>query len=220
MSLIGTLSFAAKVVKPGRMFLRRLINLSTTVSKLDHRVTLNTEARADIEWWTEFLPLWNRVELIQHREVTSHALEFYTDASDKGFGAVYGRRWLFAPWENAVIAQANINVRELFAIVAAVMAWGEDWRNKQIIIYTDSLVIASVWRTGTSRDKQVMCLMCGLFTFIARRNINIHMSHIPGLANKKADTLSRLQFQEFHKWSPEAEQHPTPVPAAVWNILK
>ena len=122
LSLIGTLSFAAKVVKPGRMFLRRLINLSTTISKLDHRVTLNAEA--DIEWWTEFLPLWNGVELIQHRVVTSHALEFYTDASDKGFGAVYGRRWLFAPWENAVIAQANINVQELFAIVAAVMAWG------------------------------------------------------------------------------------------------
>ena len=220
LSLIGTLSFAAKVVKPSRMFLRILINLSTTVSKLDHRVTLNAEARADIEWWTEFLPLWNGVELIQHRVVTSHALEFYTDASDKGFGAVYGRRWLFAPWENAVIAQANINVRELFAIVAAVMAWGEDWRNKQIIIYTDSLVIASVWRTGTSRDKRVMCLMRGLFTFIARRNINIHMSHIPGLTNKKADILSRLQFQEFHKWSPEADQHPTPVPAAVWNILK
>ena len=110
LSLIGTLSFAAKVVKPGRMFLRRLINLSTTVSKLDHHVTLNAEAQADIEWWTEFLPLWNGVKLIQHRVVTSHALEFYTDTSDKGFGAVYGRRWLFAPWENAVIAQANINV--------------------------------------------------------------------------------------------------------------
>ena len=61
LSLIGTLSFAAKVVKPGRMFLCRLINLSTTVSKLDHHVTLNAEARADIEWWIAFLPfgMWS-----------------------------------------------------------------------------------------------------------------------------------------------------------------
>ena len=202
------------------MFLRRLINLLTTVSKLEHRVTLNAEARADIEWWTEFLPLWNGVEVIQHRPVASHALQFYTDASDKGFGAVYDKRWLFASWENEVIAQANINVRELFAIVAAVVAWGEEWRNKQLIIYTDSLVIACVWRTGTSRDKQVMNLVRWLFTFIARRNINIHMTHIPGLTNKKADTLSRLQFQEFHKCFPDAERHPTPVPPAVCNILK
>ena len=219
MSLIGT-SQRRWLNRPGRMFLRRLINLSTTVSKLDHRATLNAEARADIEWCTEFLPLWNGVEVIQHRPVTSHALQFYTDASDKGFGAVYGKRWLYASWENEVIAHANINVRELFAIVAAVMASGEEWRNKQLIIYTDSLVIAWVWRTGTSRDKQVMNSVRWLFTFIARRNINIHMTHIPGLTNKKADTLSRLQFQEFHKCFSDAERHPTPVPPAVWNILK
>ena len=48
--LIGKLSFAAKVVKPGRMFLRRLIALSTTAVKLNHHIYLNTEAHADIEW--------------------------------------------------------------------------------------------------------------------------------------------------------------------------
>ena len=150
--------------------------------------------------------------------MTSHALKFYTDASDKGFGGMYDRRWLFSSWEHEVIAYANINARELFAIVAMVMAWGEDWRNKQIVIYTDSLVIACVWRTSTSRDNQVMSLVRCLFTFIARRNINIHMTHIPGLTNKKADTLSHLQFQEFHKCHPEAERHPTPILPAVWNI--
>ena len=136
------------MVKPGRMFLRRLINLPTTVSKLDHRVTLNAEARANGGQSPPPPPLeWGRSD-------TTHTLQFYTDASDKGFGAVYGKRWLFASGENEVIAHANINVRELFAIVAAVMAWGEEWRNKQPIIYTDSLVIACVWRTGTSRENR------------------------------------------------------------------
>ena len=36
LSLKGSLAFAAKVVKPGRMFLRRLIDLSTTVSSLNY----------------------------------------------------------------------------------------------------------------------------------------------------------------------------------------
>ena len=70
-------------------------------------------------------PLWNVVKLIQDRPVTSHSLKFYTDASDKGFGAVYDR-WLVSLWQHEVIAHAN-NVQELFAIVAAVTAWGEDW---------------------------------------------------------------------------------------------
>ena len=73
LSLIGTLSSAAKVVKPGRMFLRRLINLSTTVSKLDHSVTLNAEDRADIEWWTESPPPpseWGRSDTTPAGDVT------------------------------------------------------------------------------------------------------------------------------------------------------
>ena len=215
-SLIGALLFAAKVVKPGRMFLRRLIDLSTTDSKLDHRVSLNVEARADIEWWTTFLPLWNGVELIQESPATSHTLQFYTDASDQGFGTLYGKRWLFSPWRGGVVAQANINVRKLFAIVAALLAWGEAWLNKQIVIYTNSLVITCVWRTGTSRDKHVM----GLVRFLFTRNMNLYMSHIPGLTNRRADALSRLQFQDFHKCFPDAEQHPTPVRLGVWNILR
>ena len=220
LSLIGALSFAAKVVKPGRMFLQRLIDLSTTVSKLDHRVSLNVEALADIEWWTTFLPLWNGVELIQESPVTSHSLQFYTDASDQGFGTVYGKRWLFSPWRGGVVAQANINVRKLFAIIAAVLAWGEGWRNKQMVIHTDSLVITCVWRTGTSRDEHVMGLVRFLFTFLATCNMNLYMSHIPGLTNRKADALSCLQFQDFHKCFPDAEQHPTPVLPGVWNIFR
>ena len=49
--MIGILSFACKVVAPGRIFLRRLIDLSTSVNNLDDRIVLNDEAQADIEWW-------------------------------------------------------------------------------------------------------------------------------------------------------------------------
>ncbi|KAL5509626.1 hypothetical protein EMCRGX_G005026 [Ephydatia muelleri] len=59
LSLIGKLSFAAKVVPSGRHFLRRLIELSITVSKLHHHIHLNVEAREDIIWWNRFLPSWN-----------------------------------------------------------------------------------------------------------------------------------------------------------------
>ncbi|KAL5509586.1 hypothetical protein EMCRGX_G004980 [Ephydatia muelleri] len=53
-SLIGKLSYAAKVDPSGRLFLRQLIELSSTVSKLHHHIHLNMEAREDIIIW------WNR----------------------------------------------------------------------------------------------------------------------------------------------------------------
>ena len=59
LSLIGKLAFACKVVTPGRIFLRRLIDLSTTVHALHHHITLTRDARADLAWWIHFLPTWS-----------------------------------------------------------------------------------------------------------------------------------------------------------------
>ena len=58
LSLIGSLSRACKAVRSGRAFLRRLIDLSTTASHLDHFIRLNQEARSDIEWWHTFVSSW------------------------------------------------------------------------------------------------------------------------------------------------------------------
>ena len=55
-SLIGKLGHICKVVRPGRMFSRRLIDLSTSVKRMHHHITMNALARADIQWWMEFLP--------------------------------------------------------------------------------------------------------------------------------------------------------------------
>ena len=44
LSLIGFLAFACKVVKPGRIFLRRLIDLASSVDSLHHYIYMNAEA--------------------------------------------------------------------------------------------------------------------------------------------------------------------------------
>ena len=56
------------------MFLRRLIDLFTTVSELSHHISLNAEARADILWWHSFLPSRNGFEFIQQTPISSHSL--------------------------------------------------------------------------------------------------------------------------------------------------
>ena len=54
LSLIGKLSFAAKLVRPGRISLRHLTDLSTSVTELHHHISLNVAAREDIAWWLDF----------------------------------------------------------------------------------------------------------------------------------------------------------------------
>ena len=218
LSLIGSLSFASKVVKPGRMFLRRLIELSTTVQNLNHHISLTVESRADLHWWIQFLSQWNGVEFFQSHPVTSDAMLLFTDASGvHGFGAVYGCHWFACTWPTAMLPY-HINFKELFAIVAAVFTWGNRWTNKQIIINTDNLTLTNIWKTGSSRDKDVMRLVRALFLFSARHNINILMEHIAGHNNYLADSLSRLQVDKFKHHCPEADHQPTSISPTIWEL--
>ena len=89
LSLIGSLSFACKVVKPGRIFLRQLINLSTTVSKLHHHIDLTSSVRSDLSMWSSLLTSWNGVSVIQRMSDSSVNLQLFTDASFRGFGAYF-----------------------------------------------------------------------------------------------------------------------------------
>ncbi len=59
LSLIGQLQHACCAIRPGRSFVRRMIELSKCVSELHHRVHLNAGFRSDLRWWGCFLPIWN-----------------------------------------------------------------------------------------------------------------------------------------------------------------
>ena len=51
LSLVGELSHACKVIRPGRIFLSRLIDLSCSRPSLNDWIRLNHEAKADLSWW-------------------------------------------------------------------------------------------------------------------------------------------------------------------------
>jgi hypothetical protein len=59
LSLIGTLSFADKVVPAGRTFLRSMIDLSSSVASLDEVIPLSEDFMLDLQWWQEFATPWN-----------------------------------------------------------------------------------------------------------------------------------------------------------------
>lgn len=60
-SLIGHLRYAAKLVWPGRTYLRCMINLLCCFRKKDNLIHPNKEFHLDLLWWHQFLSQWNRV---------------------------------------------------------------------------------------------------------------------------------------------------------------
>ena len=81
LSIIGVLSHASKAIRAGRSFTRRLIDLSTTVKRLERRVRLNHAARADIEWWWQFGRRWNGVAMMVAVNRRAPECEMVSDAS-------------------------------------------------------------------------------------------------------------------------------------------
>ena len=50
LSLVGVLQHAAKVVRPGRVFMRRMYSVAARVQELDHFTRLNKGFRSDLFW--------------------------------------------------------------------------------------------------------------------------------------------------------------------------
>ena len=59
-SLVGKLENACKVVRPGRSFLRRMIDLLRGVKSNHRLIRLNSSFRSDLLWWHHFLSGWKQ----------------------------------------------------------------------------------------------------------------------------------------------------------------
>ena len=81
LSLIGKLSFAAKVIPAGRIFIRRLIDASTRVSSNHHHIRLSAAMRAHIHWWRSFAQTWNgKSFFLDHWWTPSPEFQLFADA--------------------------------------------------------------------------------------------------------------------------------------------
>ena len=225
LALIGHLSFAAKVVKPGRLFLRRLIHASTLASQLHHHIHLSRDTKEDITWWLSFLPSWNGITYIQDRPISSNDLHLFTDASALGLGGVFGDQWFSIPtsafhcipWFPQADEVFDINFWELLALFVAFLTWEHLFRDTQVTIHTDNEPLVYIWSRG-SRNARTMRLIRALFLRSARANANLLLVHIPGHYNTLADYLSRLQVRRFREAHPTADEEPSQTPPDVWQI--
>ena len=128
LSLVGTFSFAAKVVPPGRTFIRRMIDLSTTASSLQDTTPVSPEFRLDLEWWQAFATPWSGRSFFLLPDWTSYPnLQLYTDSSGTvGYGAYCQGEWFNSWWSPAQLGR-SIQWKELFPNVLAASILGRWW---------------------------------------------------------------------------------------------
>ncbi|MGB9152461.1 MAG: reverse transcriptase domain-containing protein, partial [Alphaproteobacteria bacterium] len=222
-SWVGLLSFAAKVVRPGRTFTRHAFTLlsATHHMRKGARISLSSGFTSDMRWWRDFLPRWNGVGLLYDVAWSSSAtLQLWTDASTLGYGAVFQRQWFSCAWSDEERAQATAAKREsmpwmeLWCITRAAATWGQHWRGRKVTFHCDAMTVVGAVHARTSASEPIMQLLRSLFFVSAVCGFEFRVLHTPGIANTLADPLSRLQIDLFKQRFPAAEPYPT-TPLAV-----
>ena len=137
-SLVGVLQNAAKVIRPGRTFVRRMIDLLKGPRRPHYFIRLNQQFRADLYWWRTFAETWNGVALFPPPPAPT--VEFASDASGSwGCGAWCGEQWW--QWQWPMECSRGIAFKELFAVVVSAAVWGGgggggNWRHSSSCYWT------------------------------------------------------------------------------------
>jgi len=161
-SLIGHLHHAAKVVWPGRAFLRRMIGLLCCFRHGNHPIRLNVEFHLDLKWWLQFLESWNGVSFWLYPGMTAAAsMEVTSDAAGAlSYGAFFNHEWFNGLWFKGQI-QLSIAYKELFPVVVAMCG---------VIIGLNSMSCSDLtmkrWSQSLIREPPkslVSCTFCAVF---------------------------------------------------------
>ena len=211
LSLISKLSFATKIIPSGRIFLRRLNDLSTTVSKLHHRILINLDARLDLAWWQEFLPIWNgKYKIIDPKVIPTPSLNLFTDASGElGFQIYYEGHWVSQSWHDE-FKHYSIQCKELFLSFVTCLVWGQSFRGRKLLFNCDNQAVVDIWSAKTSKFSSIMSLL-------QKYEFSLNVNHILGTDNSIADAIFRSQMKRFFLLAPQADHVSTPLPQHEWN---
>ena len=217
LSLLGHMSFASKVVVPGRSFMSYLLKLIRGKNNNHDIVYFNDDYRRDMKMWKTFLQSWNGVSFFIDSVVTNDDVELYTDASStKGFGGYFAGKWFQDTWPDELSMNSNsdkslsVALLELYPIVMAAILWGNQWSKKRIIFKCDNLSCVFILRKGRSRCSNIMLLMRRLTWCAATYNFSFYSEHLRSEDNGISDSISRFEMDRFRRLAPNAEKEPIP----------
>lgn len=194
-SLVGTLSFLSQVVLPGRAFMSRI---SSRLGSDRHWIHIDEDTKEDLQCWSEFIQS-KMFKPFRMLDVTAcPTIHIFTDASGSlGFGALSGEKWFYGAWGNSWWSQQNIMLLELYPIWLAIQLWRKSLRDACVMIHTDNQAVIPVLLKRSSRLRPVNRMLRDISLVSMQFNILINAVHIPGVDNRLADLLSRLQVDEF-----------------------
>ena len=174
------------------LFMSCLLNRLRSLPYKQSRFLVTSDMLSDIDWWLPFLPNFNgsaKIALCPHN---FHDVLFTCDSSlHRGSATCFDECTSFTfPRDIAELA-LHINVLELFVLVMAVKIWAPKLAGSRFQISCDNDAAIQVESSGRTRDAFMQRCLRQLWLTSARYDLDLHVTHIPGVHNVFADCLSR-----------------------------
>ena len=230
--LTGLLNFISRAIIPGRAFTRfmynklRLTDKNNRLLKQHHHVALDKSFRQDCEVWIDFLSLADKTNLCHpfmdiDAFATSTQLDFYTDASKsdaKGFGCVYQDAFTWGVWGGFVKKyDPSIEFLELYVLCMGLLIWSDELRDMRVVIFCDNQAVVQMMNNTSSSCPNCLHLIRLIMLNGLTYNRRVVVKYMPTKENRRADALSRLQFDRFFKLSPNSKyQKPEKLSQLIW----
>ena len=191
-SLIGKLAFVSKCVRPGRLFLTRILDTLRSLRRNHHRVKLSAEFRKDIRWWMRFINVYNGVSLIPTQLWSAPDSIFSTDACLTRCGGMSSEQYFHVEFPPQVLLRFTaIHLLEALAIVIALRLWGHLWRGRRLMVHCDNFSVVSSLNSSRVRDKLLAVCLREIWFLAEVHEFEIRACHLSSSENRGADLLSR-----------------------------
>ena len=166
-SLLGSLLYITKCVKPARIFLNR--KLQFLRENVDNtKIILTTEFFKDLAWFNEFLSQYNGVTYYDQK---FSRIPIHFDACLTGLGGHFGFMVYSVPIPLEFMNYTIVHL-EILNIVVAAKIWASHWSNQNIHIFCDNMAVIEVLTTGRTRDTILATCSKNLWLIAAVFNID------------------------------------------------
>ena len=192
-SLVGKLQFVSNCVRPGRLFVSRLLDELKMMNRTQW-YRLSNQARKDIRWWHEFIPTFEGTGILWLLDAQPTDSDIAVDACLQGAGGFAFNDEFYSVKFPEVFASQELKIThlELWAVIIAVRLWGESLTGRIVKIRTDNEAVSIIVNTGRSYDEYLQRQLRELVWWLAKYQFKIKTEHLSGRLNRLPDLLSRF----------------------------
>ena len=191
-SILGKLMWVSKVVRFSRCFVARIIATLKGLKFQKQKVTLSEGIKKDFLWWSEFLPVFNGVELLIPNTVFCSVLG---DATLHGGGSWNEREKEYFSREfppHLRDPKIYIHLKEFFIAIIATKLWGHLWEGKRVAMYCDNEAVVKTMVYQKPQDTELQKCLREMLFYVCKFRFQPVFLRVSTVDNDIADFIRRV----------------------------